>query len=178
MPASKSKTVYMRIALQLLSFFTAFILFSCSSTKKTPATPSGSNATSGKSGSGTYAHLFYKGKHPLLNDNTYKLDSISIDETYGYTQDNPIMVGSDWDNAVKNERRFLNALLGPNGEAVTYARLGSCCHFSTPNGVINNAGLLDQYEMKIEGAAKPVVLYVNMYDNGILRAPKGFTYRK
>jgi hypothetical protein len=167
----------MRIALQLVSLFTAFILFSCSSTKKTSAATSGTTTT-GKSGSGTYAHLFYKGKHSLLNDNTFELDSISIDETYGYSVDNPIMVGGDWDNAVKNERRFLNALLGPNGEAVTYTRLGSCCAFRTPHGVIGDAGLLDRYELKIDGAAKPVVLYVNMYDKGKLRAPKGFTYRK
>jgi hypothetical protein len=166
----------MRIHLHLLlSLCTVLVLVSCSSTKKTGSTSSSSGS---KSGSGKYAHLFYKGKHQLLNDNTFRLDSITSDETYGYSMENPIMVGGDWDNAVKNERRFLNALLGPNGEEVTYARLGSCCHFVTPNGVIGNGGLLDKYELKIEGSATPVVLYVNMYDKGVLKAPKGFTFRK
>lgn len=168
----------MRIALSLLPITIALVLFSCSSTKKTATGFSGSGGGSNKSGSGTYSHLFYKGKHPLLDNNSFQLDSVTADETYGYSVDNPIMVGGDWDNAVKNEQRFLNALLGPNGEAVTYSRLGSCCPFNTPNGIIGNGGLLDRYEVKIKGADKPVILYVNMYDKGVLKAPKGFTYRK
>jgi hypothetical protein len=155
----------------LLPTCAALLLLSCSSTKKSGAFPS-------PAGTGKYAPLFYKGKHRLLNHDTFRLNGISSDETYGYTIDNPIMVGGDWDNAVKNERRFLNALLGPNGEAVTYTRLGSCCPFTTPHGLIGGGGVLDRYELKIEGSATPVVLYVNMYDKGILKAPKGFTFRK
>jgi dTDP-D-glucose 4,6-dehydratase len=53
----------------------------------------------------------------MLDDNTFKLTEISTDETYGYSEKNAIMVGGVTSNAGPlNEQRFLNALLGPNGQ--------------------------------------------------------------
>jgi hypothetical protein len=127
-------------------------------------------------GKATYAHLFYNGYHPLLDEVTFKLDSTSVDDSYGYTQANPVMVSGATESGAYNQRRFLNALLGPAGETVTYTRRGSCCPFNSPNGFMNG-GLLDLYEVTIAGQSKPVVLYLNLYDKGILRAPKGFTFK-
>lgn len=128
-------------------------------------------------GKATYAHLFYDGYHQLLDEVTFRLDSVSTDDSFGYTQANPIMVGGGTESGAYNQRRFLNALLGPDGEAITHSRRGSCCPFNSPNGFMGG-GLLDMYEVTIAGQSKPVVLYVNMYDKGILRAPKGFTFKK
>jgi hypothetical protein len=107
---------------------------------------------------------------------TYLLTDAATDKTYGYTEKNAVKVGGNSDsNGPKNERRFLNALLGPNGEQVTYFRAGSCCHFKTPNGMIDNMGLLDQYRVSWVGSKDTVNLYLNMYDKGNLLIPIGFT---
>jgi hypothetical protein len=161
----------MKILLLAPALLVILVLNSCGSSRKTTTT----NAKA-KSGTATYQHLFYTGAHKFLDENTFKLDSVSTDETYAFTIQNPVLVGGENNSGVKNEQRFLNALLGPNGEAVTYNRLGSCCVFDSPNGFLGG-GLLDKYEVKIEGHEKPFIIYINMYDKGILRAPKGFTFR-
>lgn len=115
---------------------------------------------------------------PLLNETTFNLSQISTDETYGYTEKNPIMVGGTKDSqGPLNERRFLNALAGPNGEYISYNRKGSCCQFKTENGFMGS-GLLDMYEVTWKNQREPVILYINMYDAGDLKAPVGFTIAK
>src|SRR5688572_14441153 len=82
-----------------------------------------------------------------LDDNTYLLLETSDDKTYGFEMSNPVNVGGVGEGSSRNQRRFLNALLGPNGEEVKYYREGSCCPFKTPNGPYDNAGLLDRYRV-------------------------------
>lgn len=113
-----------------------------------------------------------------IDATTYLLIETTTDKTYGYTEKNAIKVGgSSESSGPKNERRFLNALLGPNGEQVTYFRTGSCCAFKTPNGM-ENIGLLDRYRVSWAGSKDTVNLYLNMYDKGNLLIPVGFTARK
>ena len=58
-------------------------------------------------------------KVEYLNDNTYLLKEKTEDKSYGFNQNNPIKVGGMKESSgPKNERRFLNALRGPNGEKV------------------------------------------------------------
>jgi len=117
-------------------------------------------------------------KHEMLDDRTFRLLAISDDSTYGYTQKNAIAVGGQLTEGARNEQRYLNALTGPNGEAISYNRRGSCCPFKTPNGLFGDGGLLDIYEITYTGLEKPIILYINMYDPGELKAPKGFTFRQ
>ncbi|HEY6504654.1 MAG TPA: hypothetical protein VIZ28_11815 [Chitinophagaceae bacterium] len=148
-------------------FAIAFIIYSCGPSGKTKGSP-------GSGSGGSYS----KSQAPLKDDNTFVLTEISDDDTYGYTEKNPVMVGGvKSSEGPKNERRFLNALLGLNGESITYVRTGSCCPFDTPNGLMGG-GLLDRYEVKYSGQDKPVYIYINMYDFGVLKAPKGFTINK
>jgi hypothetical protein len=117
-------------------------------------------------------------EYPMLNQQTFALTAISSDESYGYTPSNPIHVGGTKESSGPlNQRRFLNALLGPAGEEVSYVRKGSCCAFKTENG-FNGFGLLDRYEVSYTGLDSPLILYIDMYDYGELKAPKGFTFRK
>jgi len=110
-----------------------------------------------------------------MNPETFKITEYSTDKTYGYTEKNPIKVGGMSNSeGPLNERRFLNALTGPNGEKISYSRLGSCCAFKTRNGSFDNTGLLDKYEIKYEGQEKEIIIYINMYDKGELKAPVGF----
>jgi hypothetical protein len=148
---------------------TLFIFSSCTGSKKTMQTNSGSTTSVNRNSF----------KPEMLNEQTFLLKEVSNDDSYGYTPKNPINVGGVKESSGPlNERRFLNALLGPKGETITYNRRGSCCAFKTPNGLMNNTGLLDIYEITYEGLEKPITLYLNMYDPGELKAPKGFTIKQ
>ena len=141
----------------------------------------GSCGPASKTGSTTYSagSPTYSGAMAAkLDNNTFELKEISTDGTYGYSENNSVKVGGvKSSEGPLNERRFLNALLGPNGETVSYTRTGSCCPFKTPNG-FSGAGLLDRYEVSYEGLEKPVYIFINMYDFGELMAPRGFTFKK
>jgi hypothetical protein len=90
---------------------------------------------------------------------------ISTDPTYGYSADNPIQVGGDFMSGPARERAYLDALRGPNGEAITYERRGS---------VPGKETILDAYEITYPGLKKPVVLYLDQYRYSDLKAPIGF----
>ena len=114
----------------------------------------------------------------LIDNQTFLLTEISTDETYGFSEKNPIEVGGvDKTEGPLNERRFLNALAGPNGEKVSYYRLGSCCPVESENGFMGMA-MLDNYRVTWKGATDTVSIYINMYDYGELKAPVGFTIKK
>ncbi len=142
---------------KLFILFTIIIFTSCSSTRKIGTLNYGSPTL----------------KQELLNDFTFKVELYSQDTTYGYTEENPIMVGGNSEGP-KNERRFLNTLSGPNGEKINYNRLGSCCHFVTKNSILGSGGLLDMYNITYYGQKKEIVLYINMYDSDTLKVPVGF----
>jgi hypothetical protein len=115
----------------------------------------------------------------FLDDNTYLLVESTDDKTYGYEKSNAIKVGgSNESSGPKNERRFLNALLGPNGEEVKYFRAGSCCTFKTPNGPIDNSGMLDRYSIIWTGSKDTLIIFINMYDKGDLKIPVGLIAKK
>ena len=117
-------------------------------------------------------------KATLLDSQTFLLTEVSIDKTYGLSEKNPIKVGGvDKNEGPLNERRFLNALVGPNGERVSYQRAGSCCPMKSRNGFMGMA-MLDNYRVTWEGSADTVSIYINMYDYGELKAPVGFTIKR
>ena len=122
-------------------------------------------------------------KQKLVNQDMFLITEFSADSTYGYTADNPIMVGGGGKDGVQNEKRYLNALAGPLGLRVMYKRLNSCCMFYTKNGNDlgdgKRMGLLDVYEVIHDSMEEPVILYINMYDSDVLKVPVGgFTLKK
>ena len=97
-------------------------------------------------------------------------------QEYGLSQNDPILVGGEnLREGPVYERAYLDKLTGPDGEKVSYTRVGSCCEFETPNGILGG-GLLDMFDVTYEGLEEPVKLYLNMYDPhpGDLKAPEGF----
>ena len=58
-----------------------------------------------------------------------------------------------------------------------YTKLESCCPFPTKNTDIG-AGFLDVYELKWDGQKKPVLLYLNIYEKGILMVPVGLSLKQ
>lgn len=108
----------------------------------------------------------------LNNNNTFDIKLFSTDKKYGYDKDYPINIFYQTSKSDINQERFLNALAGPKGEKITYTKLESCCPFPTKRSDMG-AGFLDVYELKWEGQKKPVVLYLNIYEKGVLMVPFG-----
>jgi hypothetical protein len=100
--------------------------------------------------------------------------ALSSDPSYGYTPDKPVKTGPV---ASRFHLLYLNSLRGPNSEVVEYERVGSCCEFedkSLPLG----GGLLDVYKVRIDGSRDVLMLYVDMYRQGVPQFPVGFTARR
>jgi hypothetical protein len=108
----------------------------------------------------------------LKGDNTFEIKQFSTDKKYGYNKDYPVNIFYKTSNTDANQERFLNALAGPKGEKITYTKLENCCPFPTKRSDMG-AGFLDVYELKWEGQTKPIVLYINIYEKGILMVPLG-----
>ena len=138
-----------------LIFIAVIILFSCSSTKK----------------------ISKDYNHTLVDEYTFLITEISTDPTYGLSPENPIEVGGQ-DSGPLNERRYLNALSGPNGEVVSYYRAGSCCPIKSEKAIFGNKVMLDNYRVTWQGSNDTISIYINMYDAGKLKAPKGFGIKK
>lgn len=111
-------------------------------------------------------------------NNSFIITQYSKDKKYGYDKDYPINIyfrGTK--NDTINQKYFLNALAGPKGEKVTYTKMENCCPFPTKNSDMG-AGFLDVYELKWEGQKKPVLLYLNIYERGLLTVPVGLSLKK
>lgn len=91
---------------------------------------------------------------------------VSTDETYGYTEENPIRVGGGAFDGPPRERAFLDSLLGPNGEDISYERQGSFGSGDT---------ILDIYEITYRGSSDSITLYIDEYSYEDLKAPISFT---
>ena len=90
---------------------------------------------------------------------------ISADDTYGYTMENAIRVGGGPFEGPAREGNYLDNLLGPNGEAISYVRLGSQGFEET---------ILDIYEVTYPGLGDPIILYIDEYAYEAPAAPVGF----
>ncbi len=96
---------------------------------------------------------------------------------YGYSKSNPIKVGGvKTDEGLLNEREYLRSLVDLEGNDLSFYRIGSCCSFKTSNSGWGS-GMLDIYTVYIEGKTDTVHLYLNMYDEDKLYAPKGFRFK-
>jgi hypothetical protein len=132
-----------------------------------------------KNDGNTKKNLGYINNTKMLNESTYLLTNKTSDKEYAFTPQKPVFVGGAKGNTGPlNERRFLNALLGPNGEKVAYNRIGSCCGFKTKNALIGDGAVIDKYRVWVEGTTDTTIMYLNMYDADEMFIPVGFTARK
>jgi hypothetical protein len=113
----------------------------------------------------------------LSKDNTFVITEYSKDKKYGYEKDYPINIF--YRNTLQdsiNQERYLNALAGPKGEKISYKKLESCCPFPSKKSDLG-AGFLDVYQLIWTGQQKPVILYLNIYEKGILMVPLGLSLK-
>lgn len=102
------------------------------------------------------------------------ISKYSKNKEYGLSAKYPVKVG---ENSVKNQRKYLASLAGPNGEELTFHRRGSCCPYKSENGLFGSA-MVDVYEVTYIGLKEPILVYISFYDYEPLFIPKGFTKRK
>ena len=116
--------------------------------------------------------------HELVDLNTFKIEKTAASAAYAYSTQVPVKVGgAETNEGILNERRFLNALRGPNGEKVTYELVGSCCYYEIENPTHSNIGLLDRYKVTV--GDKEYILYFAPHENAKeLLAPRGFSFVK
>ena len=151
-----------------LALLFSFLLLSGSCSSTQPAAPPKTVASTSVQGRG----------YPFGDSGTGPFTGVTTPATsadYG-SQANPVKVGGGLGSGSRNEQLYLKSLRGPNGEVIEYERRGSCCPFETKNSELG--GLLDAYDITYAGLAKPIVLYINMYDADTLYIPPGFTARK
>jgi hypothetical protein len=89
------------------------------------------------------------------------------DGEYGYTRAHAIQVGGSPMFGAARQRRYLESLRGPEGQIVSFKRLGST---EGPDDTI-----LDAYEVTHQGLDKPVTLYLDWYHYTEPRLPRGFS---
>ncbi len=113
----------------------------------------------------------------LTAQNTFIITQFSTDKKYGYTKEYPINIFYQNTSTDKNQVRFLNALSGPKGEAITYKKLENTSPFPAQRSDMG-AGFLETYELSWEGLSKPIILYLNIYEKGVLMVPVGLGLKK
>jgi hypothetical protein len=111
--------------------------------------------------------LSAQGQQPSANSSQKPLCPIAQDDTYAYTTEQPVQVGGSPTYGAARQRRYLDALRGPEGQPVQYKRSGQV---HAPDGTI-----LDLYIVSHGGLEKPVSLYLDWYHFNTPRAPQGFT---
>ena len=94
------------------------------------------------------------------------LCEVSTDPQYGFSKERPIQVGGSPVYGAARQRRYLDALRGPEGQPVQYTRVGSAMGTGDM--------LLDQYEVTYAGLEKPVLLFLDWYHFTDTPAPRGF----
>ncbi len=90
---------------------------------------------------------------------------ISDDETYGFREFNPVMVGGEAFGGPARARAYLDNLRGPGGEPISYKRLVSVPVEDT---------ILDLYTLTYPGG-ESLEIYIDQYSFENLRAPLGLT---
>ena len=92
---------------------------------------------------------------------------VAVDKDYGRVATKSILIGGGAMYVAARERRYLDGLRGPGGEALTYARRGTT--MARPNG-----SPIDAYEVTYQGLEKPITLYLDAYHFEEPMAPAGF----
>ena len=100
----------------------------------------------------------------------------AIKDSYGYEESNPIKVGVNKERQDYNIVLYLQLLRDKQGKAVKFVRYGSCCRYTTENG-LRNEGLLERYIVTFKnenGKKEEKSLFFTFYDFDKPKVPKGF----
>ena len=121
----------------------------------------------------TIQNIDYKALRPKIVANKYVITEMASDKKYGYHTDYPINIGVA---SLSSENYFIklffNGITDPDGNAVTFEKIDTCCPFPSANSKVG-AGLLHRYKVTFkDGTTKE--LYFNIYEKGAIMCPMGF----
>ena len=86
---------------------------------------------------------------------------VATDAQYGYSKERPVQVGGSPLFGAARQRKYLDALRGPEGQKLQYKRLGSS---GAPDGTI-----VDAYQVTYDGLETPVGPYREVFAGPLLR---------
>ena len=105
---------------------------------------------------------------------TLAISGLPNDPSYGYTPDNPILLGGLLNREAQVRIAvYFRLVRSVEGRPFEWQRIGNCCPFDTP--VSTQGGLIDIYRLTVP-EQRPFRVYVNHYDEGQLFAPVGTTF--
>jgi tetratricopeptide (TPR) repeat protein len=99
--------------------------------------------------------------HPIL-----RLTKTADNRKYGFTENNPVKVGTGTEGGPANERAYLSLLRDAQGKAIKYERIASCCSYKSEYGFMGMA-MLDKYEITYfdeKGKVVKETVYLSFYD--------------
>ena len=103
-----------------------------------------------------------KNLHPIL-----RLTKTADSDTYGFTETNPVKVGTGPEGGPDNQRAYLDLLRGPEGQPLKYERLELCCPYDSKHALFGKQAFLDKYQISYAtagGEEKKAIVYISFYD--------------
>ena len=145
--------------------FIALLLGACSTATPPPIT---STTSTKQGGTAITADMIGSSRGAM------SLSRRASDAAYAYSETAPVKIGGGFGGGSDRTYQFLNSLRGPNGEAVRYDRVGTCCPFKAPSSPFGE-GLLEVFTLTYPGQDQPKRLYFNWYEEGEVMVPVGLT---
>lgn len=91
-----------------------------------------------------------------------KLEQVSADKSYGFSQKNPVKVGTGSNGGLENEQTYLDLLRDETSQSISYLFKGKCCDYFSKNA-IGGKGFLSKYEIAFKlknGTSKSSTVYL------------------
>lgn len=109
-------------------------------------------------------------QHPTADSTVHcllRLSKKALRNSYGFKETDPVKVGNGPEGGPANARMYLDLLRDPGGRAVQYTFAGSCCPYTSANGLLGKTALLDKYEISYraaDGSKKKDIVYISYFD--------------
>jgi hypothetical protein len=100
-----------------------------------------------------------------------------VSGAYGFKEKDPIKVGGG--DMPTRVFEYMKHLKGPNGEPVTFEKLGNGASYDNPDPTLTKMekGKVYMYEIKIHGTDKSYIIYFDQYRYEQPQILKGFTWK-
>jgi tetratricopeptide (TPR) repeat protein len=103
---------------------------------------------------------------PITSNAILRLSKNAPSDQYGFSEKDPVRVGTGPSGGPANQRAFLELLRDTRGNPVQYKRLGSCCQYESKKAPMG-FGMLDRYQINYTGAdgnAATAIVFISFYE--------------
>lgn len=152
----------------LARMFIAMLLGACASATRQPPPITSSTTSTSQNGTVITADMIGRSRGTMV------LARRATDAAYAYSEGGAVKIGGGFGEGSDRTYQFLNSLRGPNGEALQYDRVGTCCPFKAPSSPFGE-GVLEVFTLTYPGLSQPKRLYFNWYEEEEALIPVGLT---